>query len=127
LGENAVRMLALAVAALFASVSISHAQNINCTGTVGGGATVTTVNGNVTVPGGASCTLQFVNVTGNVQVQRLGSLVITAYDEPSTIGGKVEAGNCVSTLLEGNVTVKGDLQIVSCTGTRRTAFKAPAS
>lgn len=122
-----MRMLALAVAALFASVSISHAQNINCTGTVGVGATVTTINGNVSVPAGASCTLLFVNVTGNVQVQRLGSLLITAYDEPSTIGGKVKSDNCASTLLEGNVTVKGDLQIGNCTGTAANGFQAPAS
>ena len=53
-----MRMLALAVtvAALLCSASVSNAQNISCSGTVGGGAAVTTVNGNVTVPSGASCT-----------------------------------------------------------------------
>ncbi len=51
-----MRMLALAVtvAALLCSASVSHAQNISCSGTVGGSAAVTTVNGNVTVPSGAS-------------------------------------------------------------------------
>jgi hypothetical protein len=44
---------AVAVAALFGGASVSYAQNINCTGTVGGGSAVTTVNGNVTVPSGA--------------------------------------------------------------------------
>ena len=100
--------LALALVGLFGGASVSHAQNINCTGTVGGGATVTTINGNVTVPNGASCTLNFVNVTGNVTVQQGGSLWIDGDFERSTIGGNVQASNCVSTLLEGNVTVKGN-------------------
>ena len=94
---------------------------------MGGGATVTTINGNVTVPNGTSCTLQFVNVTGNVTVQLGGSLLITAYLEPSTIGGNVRASNCVSTLLEGNVSVKGNLQLGIARGRRRTASKALAS
>src|SRR5271165_1754482 len=114
--------LALALAGLFGGASVSHAQNVNCASTVGGGATVTTINGNVTVPNGASCTLNFVNVTGNVTVQQGGSLLITAYLEPSTIGGNVQANNCISTLLEGNVTVKGNLQIESCTGTTADGF-----
>ena len=68
-----MRIFALALAlvvVLLGGASVSHAQNINCASTVGGGATVTTINGNVTVPNGASCTLRFVNVTGNVTVQR---------------------------------------------------------
>ena len=52
--------LVLAAAALFGGASASTPQNISCTGTVGGGATVTTINGNITVPSGASCTLEFV-------------------------------------------------------------------
>jgi hypothetical protein len=119
---------AVAVAALFWSASVSYAQNIKCTGTVGGGAAVTTVNGNITVPSGASCTLEFVDVTGNVTVQPRGSLLITGYVEPSTIGGNITATDCVSALLEGNVTVKGNLQISNCTGTAATAangFQGP--
>ena len=123
-----MRIFALALAlvvVLLGGASVSHAQNINCASTVGGGATVTTINGNVTVPNGASCTLQFVNVTGNVTVQLGGSLLITAYLEPSTIGGNVQASNCVSTLLEGNVSVKGNLQIGNCTGTTANGFQGP--
>jgi hypothetical protein len=37
-----------------------------CAGTVGGAAGLTIVNGNVSVPNAASCTLAFVEVTGNV-------------------------------------------------------------
>jgi hypothetical protein len=101
------------------------AQDINCTGTVGGGASVTAVNGNVTVPGGASCTLQFVNVSGSVQVQLGGSLLIAAYDEPSTIGGNVRANKCASALIEGNATVDGDVQIENCTATTKSGFQGP--
>ena len=123
-----MRIFALALALivmLFGGASVSHAQNVNCAGTVGGGATLTTINGNVTVANGASCTLQFVNVTGNVTVQPGGSLLIMAYLEPSTIGGNVQANNCVSTLLEGNVTVNGNLQITNCTGTAASGFQGP--
>jgi len=118
-----VLSLALTVAVLFCGASVSYAQSINCTGTVGGGSAVTTVNGNVTVPGGASCTLEFVDVTGNVTLQPGGSLLIAGYLEPSTIGGNVQASGCGSTLLEGNVTVKGNLQILNCTGTAANGFQ----
>lgn len=117
--------LAVAVAALFVDASSAYSQNISCSGAVGGGATVTTISGNVTVPNGASCTLEFVNVAGNVEVQQGGSLLITAYDEPSTIGGNVDASNCGSALLEGNVTVKGNLQIGNCTGPAANGFQGP--
>jgi len=69
---------ALAVAAMLGGGSVSHAQSINCTGTVGGAATLTTINGNVIVPGGAACTLEFVDVAGNVTVQPGGSLLISS-------------------------------------------------
>jgi hypothetical protein len=115
--------LALAVAALVGGASAAHAQNINCTGTVGGGATVTTVNGNVTVPKDASCILQFVDVTGNVHVEQGASLLIAAYEEPSTIGGNVDATKCASTLLEGNVTVTRDMRILNCSGTAANGFQ----
>src|SRR6516162_724290 len=99
IGRKTMRLFALAAAlaiiVIFASVAGSRAQSISCTGTVGGGAAVTTLNGNVTVPSGASCTLDFVDVTGNVTVQPGGSLLIAAYIEPSTIGGNVTATNCV--------------------------------
>ena len=51
-----MRIFALALALivmLFGGASVSHAQNVNCAGTVGGGATLTTINGNVTVANGA--------------------------------------------------------------------------
>ena len=99
--------LILVVCGLLASTTPSFAQDISCTGTVGGGATATAINGNVTVPPGASCTLEFVNVAGSVQVQPGGSLLVSAYDEPSTIGGNVVANRCVSALLAGQCDRRG--------------------
>src|ERR1700730_15112522 len=101
--------LVLAAVALLGGVSTSRADT-NCTGTLGGVATLTTVKGNVTVPKGASCTIEFATVTGNVQVSQGGSLVINAYQEPSTVGGNIEADHCNSVLLEGNVTINGNLE-----------------
>jgi hypothetical protein len=99
--------------------------DIGCTGTVGGGATVTTVEGNVIVRGHSTCTLAFVDIKGDVEVEQGGSLLIEAYDEPSTIGGDVRADHCGSVLLEGNVQVAGDLQIEQCNGTATNGFTGP--
>lgn len=117
--------LVLAFAALVGGASAAHSQNVNCTGAVGGGAAVTTINGNVTVPNGASCILNFVNVGGNVEVRQGGSLLVAAYDEPSTIGGNVRADRCASAYLEGNVRINGNLQVENCTGTAVSGFQGP--
>jgi Tannase and feruloyl esterase len=114
--------VALAAAALLGGASTVRADT-HCTGTLGNAATVTTLHGNVTVPRNASCTLAFVKVTGNVQVSQGASLVVAAYDEPSTIAGDIEADHCKSVLLEGNVTLGGNLQIHQCTGTA--GFQGP--
>ena len=82
-----------------AGASTARAADVSCSGTLGGGATVTNINGNVKVPDNASCTLNFVNVTGNVQAGHGSTLLITAYTEPSTIGGNVQAEQCKSALL----------------------------
>ena len=82
-----------------AGASTAQAADVSCSGTLGGGATVTNINGNVKVPDNASCTLNFVNVTGNVQAGHGSTLLITAYTEPSTIGGNVQATQCTSALL----------------------------
>jgi hypothetical protein len=94
----------------------AQAADVVCAGTLGGGSAVTNITGDVTVPEKASCTLDFVTVAGNVHVGKGASLVVTAYTEPSTISGNVEAVNCGSVLLQGNVTVEGNLHIQSCSG-----------
>ena len=117
----------MAVATSLLGGAPSARADVSCSGTVGGAATVTNVNGNVTVPAGASCTLNFVNVTGNVTTGAGSSLLITAYTEPSTIGGNVVAVGCVSAFLQGNVTVGGNVQIQNCsgTGTGPNGFQGP--
>jgi Tannase and feruloyl esterase len=79
----------------------------------------------VKVPDNASCTLNFVNVTGNVQAGHGSTLLITAYTEPSMIGGNVQADQCKSALLQGNVTVGGNVQIQQCTGAGPNGFQGP--
>jgi hypothetical protein len=117
-------VLALTLAAVaFLGGAATGRADTNCTGTLGGAATVTTLNGNVAVPNNASCTLTFVNVTGNVKVSQGASLVVGAYNEPSTIGGNIEADHCNSVLLEGNVTVNGNLEVHQCTGL--SSFQGP--
>jgi hypothetical protein len=43
-----------------------EARGMNCSGLIGGGSAVSTINGNVTVPDGKSCMLNFVDIEGNV-------------------------------------------------------------
>jgi len=143
--------LILAIAACFGAVSGAWADT-TCTSSISGNSPpngpfpyatpLMTINGNVTVPNGASCTLSAVSVTGNiqagtgssltlsyvkvsgnVQVQSRGTLLVNAYLEPSSIGGNVQATNCSSALLEGNVTVGGNVQIEGCTGAGPNGFQ----
>ncbi len=126
----------------------------NCTGVINGNTPpngpfpyttpLLTINGNVNVPNGATCTLyavnvtgnvqtrpggsltmDYVNVNGNVQVQNGGTLLLSAHDEPSTIGGNVRVKNCSSAMLEGNVTVNGSVQIQGCAGAGPNGFQGP--
>jgi len=101
--------LTLAAVALLGGAAAVHAANTNCTGPLTG-----TVSGNVVVPSGASCTLSDITVSGNVQVSQNASLTVDATQQPATIGGNVYAANCAFALLEGGVTVNGDVQIVQC-------------
>jgi hypothetical protein len=114
-----------AATTLFGGAPTARAADVTCSGTVGGGSTVTLITGNVTVPDQASCTLNFVTIAGNVRVGKDASLVVTAYVEPSTIGGDISAVNCGSVLLQGNVTVSGDVKIQSCNGAGPSGFQGP--
>jgi hypothetical protein len=120
---------AVALAASFlAATPSAQAANTTCSGTLGGNAypaTETTITGNVTVPDHASCTLYFVNVAGNVQVGRGATLVVNGYNEPSTIGGNIVATQCSGVLLEGTITVGGNLQISTCVGSASNGFVGP--
>src|ERR1700722_15988124 len=118
--------LVMAAATTFVGAPTAWAANVTCTGMMGGDASGPLgINGNVIVPTNAHCTLSFVNVTGNVQAIPGSNLLITAYTEPSTIGGNVEATNCYSALLEGNVTVGGNVQVLGCHGNGPNGFQGP--
>src|SRR5215469_8758872 len=112
-----VLTILLSAATQLCAPTAARAGDMSCSGLIGGGRAVTNINGNVTVPAGTSCTLSFVNITGNVEVGQNATLVVSAYTEPSEIGGNIEANNCNSVLLQGNVTVGGNLNISSCSGT----------
>src|SRR5690348_699142 len=101
------------------------AADTTCSGLIGDQPTLTTINGNVTVPNGAYCTLSFVDIKGNVRVGANATLIVSAYTEPSTIEGNIEANNCNSALLNGNVTVTGSLIISACKGSTPSGFQGP--
>jgi hypothetical protein len=115
----------LSAASQLCGPSAARAGDMSCSGLIGGGRTATNIDGNVTVPAGTSCTLSFVNITGSVGVGQNATLVVSAYTEPSEIGGNIEASNCNSVLLQGNVTVGGSLNINACNGTTSNGFQGP--
>jgi feruloyl esterase len=118
-------ILVSAATQCFADEPRASGGDMNCSGLVGGGRTVTNISSNVSVPDGKSCALSFVNIKGNVRVGRDATLIVSAYTEPSEIGGDIEARNCKSVLLQGNVTVGGNLNISSCNGTAWNGFQGP--
>ena len=105
----------MAVAATLLTGTGSARADISCSGTVGGGASVTNVSGNVNVPAGASLGPQLRECEAAAsRWQAAPACLSMAYTEPSTIGGSITAAGCASTYLEGNVTVGGDLLISGC-------------
>ena len=104
-----VLTLALAIPALVGSASVVRAADTSCTGSLSGN-----ITGNVAVPNGASCTLSNATVAGNVQVLQNATLTVDATAQPTTIGGTVQAVGCTSAILEGGVTVNGDVRIAQC-------------
>ncbi len=116
---------AFAIAAALFGTSDAKAADITCSGTIGGSTSAANLKGQVVVPDNASCTLSFVNVSQGVTVGKGASLTINGYLEPSTIGGPIVANNCGSVLIQGNVTVEGDVAITSCKGTGTNGFQGP--
>ena len=101
-------VLTLAAVALLGGTAAARADT-SCTGPLSG-----TVNGNIVVPNGASCTLSNATVSGDVHVLQNASLTIDATEQPTTINGNVLANGCTSALLEGGVTVSDSVQIRQC-------------
>ena len=77
-----VDALIVTVSALVGGASAVRAADTTCTSTLTG-----TIDGNVVVPDGASCTLSDATVAGNVQVLQNGSLTVDATQQPTTIDG----------------------------------------
>ena len=121
----ALALVLPAAIGLIAAPPQAAAGNVTCSGLIGGQSTPTSIDGNVTVPDGKYCTLSFVTITGNVHVGKNATLVVSAYAEPSTIGGNIEAANCNSALLNGNVEVGGNVLIHSCNGSSPSGFVGP--
>jgi len=113
------RAVVICVIALFGSASMARADDTTCSGTI----KATTVTGNIIVPANASCILDTVTVAGDVLVLENASLSVQAYVEPSTITGNVLADHCAFTLLEGTVTVGGEVQILNCNA--KSGFAGP--
>ena len=80
--------LIMAVPAVIGGAPAVHAAVTSCAGSLSGN-----LNGNIVVPTGASCVLSDATVTGSVQVQQNASLVVDATQQPTTIGGNVQAVN----------------------------------
>jgi hypothetical protein len=108
--------LALAFAAGFALLIAggqnARAAHTTCTGSVTGG----TIDGNVFVPKGASCTLTDVTVDGSVLVFKRASLTVNG----GTITGNVHASNCVFVKLSPDSSnfgpvVNGNVHLSHCT------------
>ena len=82
--------------------------NVTCTNDTYNG---WTINGNVTVPDGDTCTLTGSTVKGNVQGQNGSGLV----DSGSTIGGNVQTDHSAWIDIRGG-SIHGNLQVQSTTG-----------
>jgi tannase/feruloyl esterase len=121
----ALAFFLLAAMGIFATPPEAAASDVTCSGLIGGQSTLSIVDGNVVVPNGKYCTLSFVTITGNVRVAPRATLIVSARTEPSTIAGNVEAINCDSVLLDGNVEVGGNVLINSCNGSSPSGFRGP--
>src|SRR5689334_8513876 len=94
-GESAMKRCALtlvfALTAITGLAMTAQAANLTCTGAITGN-----VTGNVVVPPGKSCTVAQSTIAGNILVQQGASLTVQGQDEPSAIGGNIQADHCAS-------------------------------
>ena len=100
-----VLLSTVSLAALAAVSGAARAADTVCTGSMTGA-----IAGNLVVPANGSCTLFQANVSGNVRVSQNASLTVNGLEEWSSIGGNVIANACAATLLEGTVTVGGNVR-----------------
>jgi feruloyl esterase len=102
----------LLCAALLLGGARATAAEIVCNGSLTG-----TIAANLVVPAGAGCMLYQARVSGDVRVMQDATLLVDGREEWTSIGGNVTAAGCVSALLDGSVTVHGDIEIHACRST----------
>jgi hypothetical protein len=105
-----------ALGILAGTVPAARAADATCPPTPSG-----TINGNLVVPAGTSCSLTNVTVTGNVKVGKGASLNVLSFaGQTVTIGGNVQAAQCQQVSLHANpggvLSVGGNVQIRNYTG-----------
>jgi hypothetical protein len=101
-------VLACAVVVAAAVVSPAPAAT-TCNSTI----TDTTISGNVIVPNGANCRLIRVHVTGNIQVQGGGALIL----QGTTVDGSVQSTGARWVRIDNRSRIRGSVQILGTTGT----------
>jgi hypothetical protein len=89
-------------AAMLVFAPAAAAGNVTCEGVLSG-----PISGNVVVPRGAECSLEFADVSGNVTAQVDATIDVVG----STIGGNYTCNNCMQSHLASS-TVNGNYQIV---------------
>jgi hypothetical protein len=107
-----------ALGILAGTVPAARAADTTCPPAISSG----TINGNLTVPAGVTCTLGpgTVTVTGNVHVGKGASLTVKPLGgQTVTIGGNVQAAQCNAVTLapfaDGFISVGGNVHIQNCT------------
>ena len=108
----------LLCAALLLGGAPAAAAEIMCNGSLTG-----KIAGDLVVPAGAGCTLYQARVSGDVRVMQNATLLVDGREEWTSIGGNVTAAGCASALLDGSVTVDGNLEIHACR--TRSGFTGP--
>ena len=88
-------------AAVLVLAPAAAAGNVTCQGVLSG-----SVAGNVIVPKGAECALEFADVSGNVTAQIDATVSVLG----STVGGNYTCNNCEQAHLESS-TINGNYQI----------------
>src|SRR5262245_66381036 len=97
---------------LLMGVPPATAAEIVCNGSLTG-----KIAGNVVVPAGAGCMLYQARISGDVRVMDNATLLVDGREEWTSISGNVTAAVCASALLDGSVTIDGNLEIHACRST----------
>jgi hypothetical protein len=109
---KSLAIIPLGLGIILAAVSAARAGDTSCTGALVG----VTINGNLVVPDGASCSLTNARVTGNVLVGTGATLNVPGGNV--TISGNLQANQCKNVFIRtigGPVSVGGNVAIQSCT------------